>query len=76
MARAVTICTKGDQIFLDVITELTARLNMVNLKTFHPSARLATPAVSLEHLPAKLTICFGGKPQSRPFGLYSGQGAT
>jgi hypothetical protein len=44
----VTICTKGDQIFLDVIAELTARLNMVNLKTFHPSAGLASPAVSLE----------------------------
>ena len=72
----MTICTEGDQIFLDVIAELTARLNMVKLKTFRPSAGLATPAVSLQDLPTKPAVSFRSKPQARPFGSYSGQGAT
>jgi hypothetical protein len=48
----VTTCTKGDQILFNVIAELTSRLNVVNLKTLHPPAGLATPAISFEDFTA------------------------
>jgi hypothetical protein len=54
----MTSCTKGDQILLNVIAELSSRLDMVNLKTFHPSARLAAPTISFQHFSAKLAIGF------------------
>jgi len=40
-------CAKGNQILGRVITQSASRLNVMDLKSFHPSTRLATPAVSL-----------------------------
>jgi hypothetical protein len=36
-------------------------LNVMDLKTFHPPTRLATPAVSLQDSTAKFAISFGGE---------------
>ena len=54
-------CTEGNQILGSVIAQLAPRLNVMDLKIFHPPARLATPAVSLQNFAAKLAISFGVK---------------
>jgi hypothetical protein len=51
---------QGEEILIRIIAQQTARLNVMDLRTFHPPARLATPTISLKDLPAKLTINFGG----------------
>jgi hypothetical protein len=38
---------KGDQILGRVITQSAPRLNVIDLKIFHPPARLATPSIAL-----------------------------
>jgi hypothetical protein len=38
---------------------------MMDLKIFHSSARLASPAISLQNFPAELAISFRIKPQAR-----------
>jgi hypothetical protein len=52
MARSA----EGNQILGRVIAEAASRLNMMDMKIFHPSARLATPAVSLQNFTADLTV--------------------
>jgi hypothetical protein len=47
MHSFVTATTKSDQIGFDVIALPAARPNMMDLETLHPSARLATPAISV-----------------------------
>jgi hypothetical protein len=46
------------------------------LKIFRETADLATPAVSLEDLTAKLPIAFRIQSQAWPFGSNCSQGAT
>jgi hypothetical protein len=46
--------TKSYQILGRVITQATPWLNVMDLKTLHPSARLATPAISLYGLHGKV----------------------
>jgi len=53
---------EGDQIFGRVIAQSTPRLNVMDLKIFHPRATLATPTVSLQKFTAKLAIGFRVKP--------------
>ena len=59
---------EGDQILGCVIAQSAPRLNVMDLKAFHPPARLASPAVSLQNFPAELAIGFGIKPQAGPLG--------
>ena len=59
-------CAEGDQILGCVIAQLTSWLNMMNLKIFHPAARLATPAVSLQNFAAELAVRLRIEPQARP----------
>jgi hypothetical protein len=58
MTRLVTTCTKSDQIIHCVIAQATPRLNVMDLKIFQASARLASPAISLQDFPAELAISF------------------
>jgi hypothetical protein len=46
----VTHDTKNDQILGSVIAQSTPRLNMMDVKVFHPPAPLATPGISLQEL--------------------------
>jgi hypothetical protein len=66
---------EADQILGRVNAEAAPRLNVVDLEIFHPPARLATPAVSLQIFPAKMAICFRVKPHGRtsenPICIYS-----
>jgi hypothetical protein len=46
MTRLVAIGTLSDQFFLRVDSQSVPPLNVMELKTFHPPARLATPSIS------------------------------
>ena len=59
---------KGDQILGSVIAQSASRLNVMDLKTLHPPARLTTPTISLQNFPAELAIRFGIKSQAWPLG--------
>jgi hypothetical protein len=67
---------QGDQILGNIISESAPRLNVMDLKIFHPPARLTTPAVSLQDFTAELAISFRIKPQSWPLGEDSLQNVT
>jgi hypothetical protein len=54
----VAACTKSDQILGDVITQSAPHLNVMDLKPLDAATRLATPAISLQHLAAELAISF------------------
>ena len=55
---------QGDQILGSVIAESAPRLYVMDLKIFHPPARLTAPAVSLQNFAAEQTIGFWIKPQA------------
>jgi hypothetical protein len=58
----VACCTQRNQILFDVVSQLAARLKVVNLQIFPSSTTLATPAVAPKHLAAQATIGFRLKP--------------
>jgi hypothetical protein len=60
--------TEGDQILGRVIAEAASWLNVMDLKIFHASAPLASPAIPLQHFAAQQVISFRIKPQAGPFG--------
>jgi hypothetical protein len=47
---------KGDEIFLHIIPQKAARLNVMDLEIFETSTPLASPATAPQHLPAKPLI--------------------
>ena len=55
-------CAEGTQILVSVIAQSAPRPNVVDLKIFHSSAPLATPAIPLQDFPAELAIGFRIKP--------------
>jgi hypothetical protein len=61
--------TKSYEILSCVIAQSAPPLDVMDLKMFHASARLASPAVSLQDFVAELAISFGLKPQAGA--LYS-----
>jgi hypothetical protein len=67
---------EGDQVLGRVIAQSASRLNVMDLKAFHPPARLATPPISLQDLAAELAIGFWIKPQAGPFGTDASQSVT
>jgi hypothetical protein len=67
---------KGDQIFGNIIATSASRLNVMDLKTLHSPAPLATPAISLQDFSAELAISFWIKPQAGPLGTDPRQSVT
>ena len=55
---------KGDEIFLHIPSQETARLNVMDLEIFGTSALLASPAVAVKYLPPKFPI--GISVQAKP----------
>jgi hypothetical protein len=55
---------KGDEIFFHIPSQKASRLNVMDLEFFGTSASLASPAIALEHLPAKHLI--GVAVQAKP----------
>ena len=51
-------CAEGDQILGSVIAQSAPPLNVMDLKIFHASAPLASPAISLQNFTAELAIGF------------------
>lgn len=65
--RGVTCGTECSQVLLGVVACLAAELFVVNFQFGHRAARLASPAISSQHLVAELFVQSGVKPQSRLF---------
>jgi hypothetical protein len=76
MSFLMARCAQGDQILGSVIAQMAPRLNVVNLKIFHPPARLATPAISLQDFLTELAISFRINPQAGPLSADSFQNVT
>ena len=55
---------KGYEIFFHIPSQQASRLHMMDLQILGTSASLASPAIALEHLPAKHLIRIPG--QARP----------
>ena len=68
--------TKSYQILSIVMAEAAPRLNLMDLKIFRSSTKLAMPTVSLQDFPAELAIGLRFELQAWPFGSNSSQGAT
>jgi hypothetical protein len=61
----VAISTKGDQIFVHVVTQPASRVDVVDLETIRTAAVLASPAVTLQHFGAKFAVGICVEPKSR-----------
>ena len=66
MDLAMALTAKGDQILLYIRTLRTAPTNVMNLKMLKSSAALTSPAIPLEHLPAKPSVGVWIQPQPSP----------
>ena len=62
----VALDAKSYEILSRIIAQSTPRLNVMDLKIFHPPAPLATPPISLQDFAAEQAISFRGKPQTWP----------
>ena len=58
----VALGAKSYEIIGRIITLSASRLDVMDLKTFHPSARLATPAVLVQDFAVELAITCRVKP--------------
>jgi hypothetical protein len=61
----VAIGAERDQIFVFVITQPASEANVMDLKTIGTPARLASPAVTLQHFDAEFAIRIWTQPNSR-----------
>ncbi len=72
----VALETKCYEILSRIITQSTARLNVMDLKIFHSPAPLASPAISFQDFPAELAIGFRVKPEAWSSGTDPSQSVT
>jgi hypothetical protein len=56
VSALVALGAKSYEILSRIIAQVAARLNVMDLQIFHPPARSATPAVSLQNFTAELTV--------------------
>jgi|GEM_PF-5205071 len=63
----MTYCAESDQILGSVIAQSAPPLNVMDLKIFHASARLATPSVSLQNFTENSAISCRINPQAESF---------
>jgi hypothetical protein len=61
MSLLVTPDAKSHEILCGIIASVAPPLNVMDLKILHSSARLTTPAISLQDFAAELAISFRGK---------------
>jgi hypothetical protein len=64
MDLSVTPSAQRDQIHFGIITEPTARLNMMNLEFTPGSAMLAAPPISLQYFFPQFVVRDGIQPES------------
>jgi hypothetical protein len=58
----VALDTENHEILSRIVAQSAPRLNVMDLKIFHPAARLTTPAISLKNFLAEQAISFRLKP--------------
>jgi hypothetical protein len=56
MHLCVTFGAKRDQVPFDVAAGVAAEFEVVYLEVLHAPAKLAAPAVTLQHLPVELAV--------------------
>ena len=61
----MAISAERDQIFVFVITQPASEANVMDLKTIGTPARLASPAVTLQHFATEFAIRIWTQPNSR-----------
>jgi hypothetical protein len=59
---------QGDKNLGRVIAQSAPWQNVMDLKVFHPTTLLASPAVSLQDFAAQLAMSFRAKPPAGPLG--------
>ncbi len=59
--------TQCDQVVLGVVTQLTAKLLVMNLKIAQTAARLTSPPIPLQNFSTELLVGLGRKSQTRMF---------
>jgi hypothetical protein len=69
MHSRVACVTQRDQIFLRIVARVAAEILVVHLEVGHRAARLASPAIAMQHLVAQLFVRHGLKPAHRRVGL-------
>ena len=65
----VAISAERDQIFAFVITQPASEANVMDLKTIGTPARLASPAVTIQHFDAEFAIRIWLQPKFRSLRL-------
>jgi hypothetical protein len=68
MHSGVAFAAQRDQVLLRIVAGLAAKLFVMNFKIGHRAARLASPAVTAEHLIAKVVVRF--RIQAQTFALW------
>jgi hypothetical protein len=65
MDFSMAYAAKGDEIFFHIASQKASRLNVMDMEIFGNSTSLASPAIALEYLPAKLLIGIPVQAQPR-----------
>ena len=67
MCFSMTGGTQRDQVVLGILTQLTAKLLVMNLKIAPAAARLTFPSIPLQNFATELLVGLERKSQSRMF---------
>ncbi len=75
MHKLVAACAEGDEVVLGVVSELTPRVDVVNMEFDRAPAALAAPAIPLQYLLAEALIGLRVQPKPRPSRQQAGDAA-
>jgi len=76
MDLPVTFPTESDEVFFNIIAQLTSRGNVVNFQCCTRAARLAPPAVALQDWSMQQGIVLWMKPDSRALTNVRGEASA
>ena len=76
MSGCMTHGAQRDEILFNIVSQPTARADVVDLKILRYAAVLTAPTIALEHLAAELAVRLAFKPQSRPLPSELVQGCS
>ena len=66
MSGPMTHRAQRDEILFNIVSQSTARADVVDLKILRCPAILAAPSIAREHLAGEFAVRLGFEPQSRP----------
>lgn len=67
MQSDVACGAEGNKVLFGVVAGVAAEFLMMNFEIGYGAARLASPAIAVQHLVAELFVQLGIKPQARTF---------